>query len=96
MDMMSLAAVRPTRLSEEVAAEVEALCEKMDVESMRMVSMAGHDAMSIARVAPAGLFFIPSLKGVSHRPDEDSRREDIKLAGDLMYRWALAAVQRVL
>jgi allantoate deiminase len=96
LDMMSLAAVRPTRLSEEIAAEVEALCEKMDVESMRMVSMAGHDAMSIARVAPAGLFFIPSLKGVSHRPDEDSRREDIKLAGDLMYRWALAAVQRVL
>jgi allantoate deiminase len=96
LDMKSLAAVRSMRLSEEIAAEVEALCEKMGVESMRMVSMAGHDAMAVARVAPAGLFFIPSLKGVSHRPDEDSRREDIKLAGDLMYRWALAAVQRVL
>ena len=96
LEMMSLAAVRPMRLSEEIQVELEKLCEKMGVESMRMVSMAGHDAMSVARVAPAGLFFIPSLKGVSHRPDEDSRKEDIKLAGDLMYRWAQAAVQRVL
>ena len=58
--------------------------------------MAAHDAMSIARVAPAGLFFIPSLKGISHRPDEDSRREDIKLAGDVLYKWAMAELERVL
>jgi N-carbamoyl-L-amino-acid hydrolase len=61
-----------------------------------MVSMAAHDAMSVARVAPAGMFFIPSLKGVSHRPDEDSRKDDIKLAGDIMYRWAEAALKSVL
>ncbi len=63
---------------------------------MRLVSMGGHDAMSVAQVAPAGLFFIPSLRGFSHRPDEDSRREDIKLAGDTLYRWALAELERVL
>lgn len=96
LDMASLAEVRPTQMSEEIIQAVESACEKMGVETMRMVSMAAHDAMSVARVAPAGLFFIPSLKGVSHRPDEDSRKEDIKLAGDLMYRWADAAVQRVL
>ena len=43
----------------------------------------------------AGLFFIPSLKGISHRPDEDSRREDIKLAGEILYKWAVAELDRV-
>lgn len=96
LDMAPLAAVRPTQMSEEITQAVESVCEKMGVEAMRMVSMAAHDAMSVARVAPAGMFFIPSLKGVSHRPDEDSRKEDIKLAGDIMYRWAEAAVRSVL
>lgn len=96
LEMIQLSAVRPTPMSEEVMARVEEVCKKLDAEAMPMVSMAAHDAMSVARVAPAGLFFIPSLRGVSHRPDEDSRKEDIKLAGDILYRWALSEVERVL
>jgi allantoate deiminase len=96
LEMMPIAAVRPTPMSEEVTSRLEEVCHKLGAESMRMVSLAAHDAMSIARVAPAGLFFIPSLKGISHRPDEDSRREDIKLAGDVLYKWALAELERVL
>jgi len=96
MDMQQIAAIRPTPMSEEVTGRLEEACRKLNAESMRMPSMAGHDAMSVARVAPAGLFFIPSLKGISHRPDEDSRREDINLAGDILYKWAQAEVERVL
>ncbi len=96
LEMMPIANVRPMPMSEEVTSRIEEICKKVGVESMRMVSMAAHDAMSVAHVAPAGLFFIPSLRGLSHRPDEDSRREDIKLAGDILTRWALAEVQRVL
>jgi hydantoinase/carbamoylase family amidase len=96
LEMASISAIRPTLMAEEITGRLEELCQKHDVESMRMVSMAGHDAMAVARVAPAGLFFIPSLKGVSHRPDEDSRKEDIKLAGDMLYRWAQTEVARVL
>ncbi len=95
LEMTSLAAVRPTPTSEEMTASLEAACKKLGVEAMRMISMAAHDAMAIARVAPAGLFFIPSLRGVSHRPDEDSRKDDIKLAGDVLYGWALAELERV-
>ncbi len=58
--------------------------------------MGGHDAIAVGRVAPAGLFFIPSLKGISHRPDEDSKKDDIKLAGEVLYRWAAAEVKRAL
>ncbi|HSG81161.1 MAG TPA: Zn-dependent hydrolase [Gemmatimonadota bacterium] len=95
LEMTPISAVRPTAMSEEVTGSLEEICKKSNVEYMRMVSAAAHDAMSIARVAPAGLFFIPSLRGVSHRPDEDSRREDIKLAGEILYKWAVAELDRV-
>jgi N-carbamoyl-L-amino-acid hydrolase len=36
----------------------------------RMVSGAGHDAQTVARVAPAGLIFVPSVGGISHAPEE--------------------------
>ncbi len=34
------------------------------------------------------MFFIPSIDGVSHNPDENSHEEDILLAGVLMDSWA--------
>ncbi len=95
VDMTSIAAVKPKDMSAEVTSRLEEVCRKLNVESMHMESMAAHDAMAVARVLPAGLFFIPSLKGVSHRPDEDSRKEDIKLAGEILYNWALAELERV-
>ncbi len=96
LEMSALANVNPVPLSEEVSSGLEEVCRKLGVESMRMIAMAGHDAMAVARVAPAGLFFIPSLKGISHRPDEDSKKDDIKLAGEVLYRWAAAEVKRAL
>lgn len=96
LEMVPISALRPTHMAEEVIAGVEEICKKSNVEYMRMPSMAAHDAMNIARVAPAGMFFIPSLRGVSHRPDEDSRKEDIKLAGEVLYKWAMAELDRVL
>jgi N-carbamoyl-L-amino-acid hydrolase len=33
-------------------------------------SYAGHDTMHLARIAPAGMLFIPSRAGRSHCPEE--------------------------
>ncbi len=35
-----------------------------------MISRAYHDSLFIARIAAAGMIFIPCRGGVSHRPDE--------------------------
>ena len=43
-----------------------------------MPSGAGHDAQNIARIAPMGMIFIPSVGGISHSPQEYSRPEDIE------------------
>jgi beta-ureidopropionase / N-carbamoyl-L-amino-acid hydrolase len=42
-----------------------------------MPSGAGHDAQDMARLAPVGMIFIPSVGGISHSPREFSRPEDI-------------------
>jgi N-carbamoyl-L-amino-acid hydrolase len=44
---------------------------------MEMPSGAGHDAQSVARFAPVGMLFIPSVGGISHSPKEFSRPEDV-------------------
>lgn len=42
-----------------------------------MPSGAGHDAQDMARLAPVGMIFIPSVGGISHSPKEFSRPQDI-------------------
>jgi beta-ureidopropionase / N-carbamoyl-L-amino-acid hydrolase len=44
-----------------------------------MPSGAGHDAQILARKLPAGMLFVPSIKGVSHHWTEDTSEADIIL-----------------
>jgi N-carbamoyl-L-amino-acid hydrolase len=43
-----------------------------------MVSRAYPDSLFMARVAPAGMLFIPCRAGVSHRPDEYAAPDDLE------------------
>ena len=42
-----------------------------------MPSGAGHDAQNMARIAPTGMIFVPSVGGISHSPKEYARPEDM-------------------
>jgi N-carbamoyl-L-amino-acid hydrolase len=59
----------------------------------KMVSRAYHDSLFMARVAPAGMLFIPCRGGVSHRPDEYATPEAIA-AGVAVLAGALAELAR--
>jgi len=50
---------------------------ELGLTNKRMPSGAGHDAQSIAQIAPVGMIFIPSEGGISHSPQEYSRPEDV-------------------
>jgi beta-ureidopropionase / N-carbamoyl-L-amino-acid hydrolase len=45
--------------------------------NMPAVSGAGHDAVYMARLAPAGMIFIPCKDGISHNEIEDAKPEHI-------------------
>jgi allantoate deiminase len=46
----------------------------------RMLSHASHDAMILARKAPAAMLFVRTPNGVSHHPDETVLAEDVEAA----------------
>lgn len=60
-----------------IIAAVTHAATTLNLSYMSMVSRAYHDTLFIARVAPAGMIFIPCRNGVSHRPDEYSSPEQI-------------------
>jgi beta-ureidopropionase / N-carbamoyl-L-amino-acid hydrolase len=59
-------------------------CEMRKIAYEIMPSGAGHDAMQMAKVTPAGMLFIPSRRGISHSPLEWSEPEDICLGAQLL------------
>ncbi|HEV7251900.1 MAG TPA: hydantoinase/carbamoylase family amidase [Mesorhizobium sp.] len=46
---------------------------------VRMPSGAGHDAQILATVMPSGMLLVPSVGGISHHWDENTRDEDLVL-----------------
>jgi N-carbamoyl-L-amino-acid hydrolase len=56
---------------------VQAAAEKLGYSNMPAVSGAGHDAVYMARLAPAGMIFIPCKDGISHNEIEDAKPEHI-------------------
>jgi N-carbamoyl-L-amino-acid hydrolase len=51
--------------------------KELGLSTKLMPSGAGHDAQDMARLAPVGMIFVPSVGGISHSPHEFSRPADI-------------------
>lgn len=51
--------------------------QELRLTTMPLPSGAGHDAQSIALLAPTAMIFIPSVNGISHSPMEYSKPADI-------------------
>ena len=51
--------------------------QSLGYSHMPVVSGAGHDAVYMARLAPAGMVFIPCKDGISHNEIEDAKAEHI-------------------
>jgi N-carbamoyl-L-amino-acid hydrolase len=51
--------------------------QELGLSSILMPSGAGHDAQSMAKIAPTGMIFVPSVGGVSHSPKEYTRPQDM-------------------
>jgi beta-ureidopropionase / N-carbamoyl-L-amino-acid hydrolase len=72
VDVQPLSATAPAICSPRVIAAIEVAVAQMELGAMRLHSAAGHDAQNLAAVTDAGMVFIPSKGGRSHRVDETS------------------------
>jgi len=71
-------------MDERVQAALEAAAERhAPGKHTRMPSGAGHDAQNFARHMPAGMLFVPSIGGISHHWDENTKEEDIILGAQV-------------
>ncbi len=68
--------------------------EELGLTTHFMPSGAGHDAQDMAKIAPTGMIFIPSVGGVSHSPKEFSRMSDIVKGADVLLKTILKIDQQ--
>jgi len=74
----------PVPLDKRLLRMTRGICDEKNIDYEIMPSGAGHDAMQMAKVAPAGMIFIPSQRGISHNPLEWTAPEDICLGAQLL------------
>jgi N-carbamoyl-L-amino-acid hydrolase len=70
-------AVPPTDFDPAVIDLVRAKTNALKLSNMDMPSGAGHDAMHIARLCPAGMIFVPCERGISHNEIENAAPSDL-------------------
>lgn len=64
------------------------------LKTLSLPSGAGHDAQMLARIAPMGMIFVPSVGGISHAPKELTRWEDAANGCEVLSRTILAIDRR--
>lgn len=84
IEVQTLSQEDPVTLDPQVVQRLESACRSLDVPYMPMVSRAGHDAMYVARVAPAAMLFVPSQGGISHNPAEFTTLDDLVLGTQIL------------
>jgi N-carbamoyl-L-amino-acid hydrolase len=69
--------------------------EKLGYSTMDVVSGAGHDAIYAARLAPAGMIFVPCKDGISHNEIEDAQPDHLTAGCNVLLHAMLERAKRV-
>jgi beta-ureidopropionase / N-carbamoyl-L-amino-acid hydrolase len=74
----------PAPTDARVRALIDESAKELGLTTKVMPSGAGHDAQDMARLAPVGMIFVPSIGGISHSPKEFSRPKDIENGANVL------------
>jgi len=84
VEILTLREESPVPLDHNLLQVTRQICQEHGVDYEIMPSGAGHDAMQMAKIAPAAMIFVPSRRGISHNPLEWTAPEDIALGAQLL------------
>lgn len=90
-----LARFEPVVFDERIVSLVESCATARGQTVQRMPSGAGHDAQMIARLAPAGMIFVPSHKGLSHNVAEHTDETHLVAGANVLLDVMLALADTV-
>jgi N-carbamoyl-L-amino-acid hydrolase len=82
---------KPCEFAPALVGHVRAAAAALGHPHRDIVSGAGHDAVSIARVAPAAMVFVPCAGGISHNEIESATPADLAAGCDVLLHAALKA-----
>lgn len=66
----------PTLCDQHLIAAIDGACESLGLSRMRLPSGAFHDAANMSVLCPSAMLFVPSVRGISHHPDENTHVDD--------------------
>jgi N-carbamoyl-L-amino-acid hydrolase len=78
VEVRPVSATAPVACSTRIQKVIEEACDRLGLPWQRLYSAAGHDAQNLALITEAGMIFIPSRGGRSHRVDEASDPDAIE------------------
>lgn len=73
----------PVQFDEAIVKMVEEKAAARGLSCRRITSGAGQDAQMLARICPSAMIFVPSVNGISHNPDEFTRKEDLNAGAEV-------------
>ncbi|VFR21919.1 Beta-ureidopropionase [plant metagenome] len=80
----------PQPFAQELVQSVRQGAAALGLSAMDVVSGAGHDAVYMARVAPAAMIFVPCKDGISHNEIEDARPDHLEAGCNVLLHAMLA------
>ena len=77
IEIKQLVRFQPVLFDQRLVRSIEACASARGYSTQRMTSGAGHDAQMMARICPAAIIFVPSMKGISHNPKEHTEPTEL-------------------
>jgi len=74
----------PAHFAEPLVRAVREGAQRAGLAHLDIVSGAGHDAVYVARVAPAAMIFVPCKDGISHNEIEDAKPEHLAAGANVL------------
>ena len=74
----------PVPMNQRLIELLSDVCSEQGIDYHVMHSGAGHDSQILAPKVPTTMLFVPSIKGISHNPAEDSKMEDLVAGIDVL------------
>lgn len=84
VSIMLLSAEKPINMNKDIMGLIKKVCVEKKVPHQVIHSRAGHDAMNLSHLAPAGMIFVPSQNGISHNGEEHTAIDEIMSGIDVL------------
>ncbi len=80
----------PVATDDRIRAAIGKAAADLGLHRLTMPSRAGHDAQIMAALAPIGMIFVPSKRGISHKPQEDTAVPELVAGANVLLHSVLA------